>query len=333
MWSTNEVVGGVVLAGESGHFCGGADLDWLAENRSASGELFGAIGGLYETVASFPKPVIALLNGEINGAGLGLADTPYRVATEASRFSVSEPSLGLVPDGPLLRMLSLCDAKVGLPVRAYLSLTGKGLDGHSLVRLGLATHFVPDAQSTEAFVRHLSTAAVAAPGAQALLDGGRLHDVLTLFCALTAEGSAAYEEAARGVLADSGIALPPPIDAPPFDEDERTAVGRCFRGDSVSEIWTSLEARGDDEWALECLEALKGSPALSLAATFMLGKECAKLEAAEASALSRIVATNLAKSATFSDVVAHAAAGSEAKETTLAEVKAAEGEVSALFVR
>ena len=90
MWATNDAVAGVVLQGSGGAFCGGADMDWLANNRAKAPELYGALRGLYVAVAEYPKPLVALLNGDVNGAGLGLANTGRRVALASARFSIPE---------------------------------------------------------------------------------------------------------------------------------------------------------------------------------------------------------------------------------------------------
>lgn len=90
MWATNINVSGVVLRGSDGVFCGGADIDWLAKHRNQAPHLYEALRGLYTAVAEHPKPVVAFLNGDVNGAGIGLANTGRRVALASMRFSIPE---------------------------------------------------------------------------------------------------------------------------------------------------------------------------------------------------------------------------------------------------
>jgi enoyl-CoA hydratase/carnithine racemase len=98
----------VVLRGAGEHFCGGGDLQRLKATR-ALGVHEGAdrqaqsierLGGLVETLRSFPKPVIAAVEGYAAGAGFSLVlACDLVVAAEDAKFIVSYAKVGLSPDG------------------------------------------------------------------------------------------------------------------------------------------------------------------------------------------------------------------------------------------
>ena len=102
------MISAVVLRGDQGNFCGGADLDWLryetrqpnsrnrlvchaqprsntpsgdtqpllrSANRVAAPELYSALADLHLRIATYRKPVVSLASGTVAGGGLGLANT------------------------------------------------------------------------------------------------------------------------------------------------------------------------------------------------------------------------------------------------------------------
>jgi len=92
----------LVFEGEGRSFCAGADLQWMkaagsttdAENREDAGRLW----RLLETIVTYPKPVIAKVQGVALGGGVGLvAACDLVVAEQAARFGLSEVRLGLAP--------------------------------------------------------------------------------------------------------------------------------------------------------------------------------------------------------------------------------------------
>lgn len=92
----------VVLSGEGGSFCAGADLDWmksmvdysLEENRADSLRLF----DMFKAIRDCPVPVISKVHGNAFGGGLGIiAASDIVAAEESTKFCFSEVKLGLVP--------------------------------------------------------------------------------------------------------------------------------------------------------------------------------------------------------------------------------------------
>jgi enoyl-CoA hydratase/carnithine racemase len=101
---SNPEVRSVVVQGADGHFCAGGNVNGLVERRAA-GEaaqrrMLEDLHHWIETIASFPKPVIAAVEGAAAGAGFSLAlACDLIVASSEARFVVSHGKLGLSPDG------------------------------------------------------------------------------------------------------------------------------------------------------------------------------------------------------------------------------------------
>jgi methylglutaconyl-CoA hydratase len=92
----------VVLRSEGKHFSAGADLGWMRrmagnsqqENLNDSREL----ARLMSVLNSLPQPVIGLVQGAAFGGAVGLAACcDIVIATEQSKFCLSEVKLGLIP--------------------------------------------------------------------------------------------------------------------------------------------------------------------------------------------------------------------------------------------
>ena len=92
----------VVLQGEGKVFCAGADLRAMRESGQASEDQnrqdARCFATLFRSVAAFPAPVIAAVQGAAVGGGFGLAVcADHVVAEETARFGTPEARLGLVP--------------------------------------------------------------------------------------------------------------------------------------------------------------------------------------------------------------------------------------------
>lgn len=109
MAESNPDVGAVVLTGAGGHFCSGADLQHFLKNKhnlSAQGAQIDAFNQWIEALRSFPKPVIAAVEGLAAGSGLALVMAcDLVVAAETARFSAHPQPTPLTPDGGLSHTL------------------------------------------------------------------------------------------------------------------------------------------------------------------------------------------------------------------------------------
>ncbi|MGF6817753.1 enoyl-CoA hydratase/carnithine racemase [Paraburkholderia atlantica] len=89
---------------------------------------------------TFPKPVVALLDGIAMGGGMGLGQAArLRIVTERSRIAMPETRIGFVPDVGASRFLNVMPAELAL----YVGLTGATLADADAMRLQLADLCVP----------------------------------------------------------------------------------------------------------------------------------------------------------------------------------------------
>lgn len=101
---TNPEVRSVVITGEGAMFCAGGDLRRLQANRQLDPSVQAqSIEGLHnwiESVRTFPKPVIAAVEGAAAGAGFSLAlACDFIVAADNAVFVMAYSSVALSPDG------------------------------------------------------------------------------------------------------------------------------------------------------------------------------------------------------------------------------------------
>ncbi len=144
-WSTNRKVKCVIIDHAEGRgFCAGGDIRFLADSAKAGGEagrqFFHDEYQLNHLLFTYPKPVIAFMDGICMGGGVGISQpAKFRVATENTRLAMPETGIGLFPDVGGGWYLSRLEGRVG----PFLALTGARLDGAECLELGLATHYLP----------------------------------------------------------------------------------------------------------------------------------------------------------------------------------------------
>ena len=134
----NSDVACVILTGSgSKAFVAGADIAEMQALDAVSAEHFARLGhAILNTIESFPKPVIAAVNGFALGGGCELAMAcDIRIAAENARFGQPEVNLGVIPGfGGTLRLARL----VGKGRAKELIFTGDMIDAQEAYRIGLA---------------------------------------------------------------------------------------------------------------------------------------------------------------------------------------------------
>jgi len=157
-WAADEAIKTVVIraAGERA-FCAGGDIRVLydAGQRKSSDVLdfYRDEYRLNRAIRHFPKPYVALLQGIVMGGGVGVSvHGSHRVANETVTFAMPETGIGLFPDVGGSYFLPRLPGELG----TYLGLTGERLKTADCLYAGVATHFVPSAQ-TEALLSALES--------------------------------------------------------------------------------------------------------------------------------------------------------------------------------
>jgi enoyl-CoA hydratase/carnithine racemase len=100
----NSDIKSVILTGEGEHFCAGGNLNRLLENRQREPQVQAqSIEGLHgwmQAIRTFPKPVVAAVEGACAGAGFSMIlMCDLVVAASNSIFVLAYSNVGLSPDG------------------------------------------------------------------------------------------------------------------------------------------------------------------------------------------------------------------------------------------
>jgi enoyl-CoA hydratase/carnithine racemase len=142
---TSRDVRSVVITGEGNMFSAGGNLQRLLANRQRPPEVQAqSIEGLHswiEAIRTFPKPVIAAVEGPAAGAGFSLAlACDLIVAAENAVFVMAYSNIALSPDGGASWSLSQA-----LPRQlvSELLLAGERIASRRLHELGLVNRITP----------------------------------------------------------------------------------------------------------------------------------------------------------------------------------------------
>jgi len=100
----NPEIRSVIITGEGSTFCAGGDLQRLLANRQKELEVqtqsIDALHSWIDSIRTFPKPVIAAVEGAAAGAGFSLAlASDFIVAADNAIFLMAHSSVALSPDG------------------------------------------------------------------------------------------------------------------------------------------------------------------------------------------------------------------------------------------
>lgn len=145
----DEAVRVIVLRGEGGHFCSGADLELLGEDLDPPflNQAMKAMGDLVYRLYTGPKPVITEVDGFAVGGGLGLAlasDVTY--ATERALFCMGFIRIAAAPDMGSSYFLA---ERVGLIKAKKMAFTGEVVGAEEALRIGLVNEVVDHAEISD----------------------------------------------------------------------------------------------------------------------------------------------------------------------------------------
>ena len=139
---TDDGVGVVVItgAGEKS-FIAGADIGEFAGRTPFDQRHAMRSPRIFDIMGSFPKPVIAMINGFCLGGGCELAmSCDIRIASDKARFGQPEINLGLIPGGGGTQRLPRL---VGLGQAMRLILSGDMIPAPEAKEIGLVDLLVP----------------------------------------------------------------------------------------------------------------------------------------------------------------------------------------------
>jgi enoyl-CoA hydratase len=147
-WESDAAVDRIVLLGAGERaFCAGGDIRRLYElgragDHDAQLTFWREEYQLNRRIKTYPKPIVALVDGIVMGGGVGLAmHAAHTVAGERFVFAMPEVGIGFFPDVGAAWLLPRLPSRAGV----YFALTGLRANAGDAVAFGLAHTFVPSA--------------------------------------------------------------------------------------------------------------------------------------------------------------------------------------------
>jgi len=146
-WSDADRIRQVLIhgAGERG-LCAGGDIRAIHADAVAGGSaslrFWRDEYRLNARIASYPKPIVAWMDGLVMGGGVGVSGhASIRVVTERTALAMPEVGIGLHPDVGGSWLLAHCPGEWG----THLALTGGTITGADAIHAGLADFYLPSA--------------------------------------------------------------------------------------------------------------------------------------------------------------------------------------------
>lgn len=133
--ASNSDVAVVLLTGNGRAFCAGQDLAEMQARNSGEDSHPSEFPGMLEAVSSFPKPLIAAVNGI--GVGIGmtiLAHCDLVLMASTARLRTPFPQLGLAPEAGSSYTFA---QKMGWQNAAYTLMSGRWFSAEECLRMGL----------------------------------------------------------------------------------------------------------------------------------------------------------------------------------------------------
>jgi enoyl-CoA hydratase/carnithine racemase len=162
----DDAVRVLVITGAGPAFCAGADLkEALAAQAPIPGEpdFLDRASAVFGRLRSFPKPVIAALNGITMAGGLELAMcADLVIAAESATIADAHANFGVYPGAGGAAILPRL---IPLNMAMYLLLTGKPLSAADMKACGLVCEVHPDAGLADAAVQLAEHIASKSPAA------------------------------------------------------------------------------------------------------------------------------------------------------------------------
>jgi methylglutaconyl-CoA hydratase len=156
----------VLLNGDGPSFCAGADVAWMRKaggySRSENEADAEKMAKMLRSIATCPKPVVALVHGASIGGGVGLvAAADIAIAAEDTVFALSEVKLGILPSVISPYVL----AAIGPRAARDLFLTGDRFDALEAHRIGLVHAVVPGSELAAAGAKKAASLLTSGPEA------------------------------------------------------------------------------------------------------------------------------------------------------------------------
>lgn len=164
----------VVLTGAGTSFCAGGDLGWMQAQVNASRaqriEEARKLALMLKALRDLPKPLIARVNGQAYGGGIGLISVcDAAIGVSGARFGLTETKLGLIP----ATISPYVVARIGQAHALRTFTSARLFDAQEAMRIGLL-HEVVEAEQLDVAVEaeikpYFSTAPAAVAASKRLV--------------------------------------------------------------------------------------------------------------------------------------------------------------------
>ena len=166
---SSEEIRSVVIVGEGKWFCAGGSLQRLSDNRardpSVQAESIEAMHTWVDSIRTFPKPLIAAVEGAAAGAGFSLAlACDFVVAARDAVFAASYSNVALSPDGGLSWQLA---QSLPRQLASEWLMQGERLEASRLHALGMVNQLTENGQALAAALALAAKLNARAPNALA----------------------------------------------------------------------------------------------------------------------------------------------------------------------
>ena len=195
-----------VLTGNGKAFCAGGDLPFLETlaDTAVKKAFITKVGQVAKRITTIEKPIIAMVNGVTDGAGVNLmlaCDLIYAVDT--AKFAQSFAKVGLIPDCGGLYFLPKA---VGVHKAKELMFTADLIDAATAEKMALVNHIFPAAELEDAVMQMAERLAASAPLAIGLIKKYLNNTAMTLDEVLEMEAVAqplcmGTDDSAEGITA------------------------------------------------------------------------------------------------------------------------------------
>ncbi|XP_067113400.1 peroxisomal bifunctional enzyme [Osmerus mordax] len=282
-------VNAVVICGQNGRFCGGADI------REFAGPMSGPpLVPMIHAIEAAQKPVVAAIEGIALGGGLELAlGCHYRIAHSKARLGLPEVTLGLLPAaGGSQRLPRL----IGVPAALDLITTGRHVSAAEALKLGivdqvteqnardLAVEFALSVSGKPLGDRRLSTRPCPPlPDADEFFEGAMARVRQHARGAIAPVACVQAVRAAASLPYDRGMERERELMATLFNSGQARALQYCFFAQRVVGKWSLPSgARWDNSKArLVCKAAVIGQGTMGRAITVALAQAGVSVVAVE----------------------------------------------------
>lgn len=148
-WRDDPAVALVIIDAEGDRaFCAGGDIAavyraGLEGDHQVGRDFFRDEYLMNATIADYPKPIVAFMQGFVMGGGVGVGGhAGHRIVGETTQIAMPESGIGLIPDVGGTWLLGRAPGRIG----EYLALTAGRMGPGDAIHAGFADSYLPQSE-------------------------------------------------------------------------------------------------------------------------------------------------------------------------------------------